>query len=154
LDRDIDAGVLEVTAELMADIAAVIRFWETSQHVTFCQSYPMDWNPTILYAEWDAEFPYQGPGSSYNCPYRDRRRKKPELFNGFTNSNNTIEPLQGLLRDLEQKHHVIIDHVYANRAEGHISALWHLPGAEVRNYGRAPVAAAAVPVQIHEKGVV
>jgi len=122
----------------MKIIEAVVSFWEADTGFVFVQAYPLDWSPMVLYAEWTAI-----------------RKRTPEMFNGYSSSHEAVGPLRELLRNIEQVHGVVIDHIYAKREEGHISVLWHLPETRVRKFGWAPVASAAVPVQVQttEKGV-
>lgn len=128
-----------MTDDVPAIVATAISVWETSTGFTFIRAFPSDWNPEVLYAEWT-----------------EIRKRRAELCTGFSTTRDTVGPLAELLRNIEQVHGVVIDHIYAKRAEGHISVLWHLPGGQVRKFGWAPVAAAAAPVhqvQNSEKGV-
>ncbi len=126
-----------MTEELLKIIEAVVSFWESDTGFVFVQAYPLDWNAEILYAEWTAI-----------------RKRTPELFNGYSTDGDAVGQLRDLLHNIEQVHGVVLDHIYAKREEGHISVLWHLPETRVRKFGWAPVAVAAVPVQVTtEKGV-
>ncbi len=135
-----------MTAELMSDIARAIATWLSQTWTSsFIQAYRLDWYPEILYAEW-TQAPPDGPGSSYYAPRSDqRKRNKPGvMFNGTSRDRDVVRPLQQLLQAVEEKHGVVIDHVYAVREEDRISALWHVPGTAVRKFGTAP-AASVIP---------
>jgi hypothetical protein len=147
-------GVLEVTT-LPSDIALAVATWlSTTWMTSFIQAYRSDWEPEILYAEWTLA-PYDGPGSyGYAPAYDHRKRDKPgEFQNGNTKDREVVRPLLDLLQKVEQKHGVIVDHVYAVKNEGRISALWHLPGSEVRQYGTAPVVTVPHPGKTPSKFV-
>lgn len=128
--------------DMLAIVAGAVSFWEESTGATLIQTYPTDWRPEILYAEW-LWAPYQGPGSSHYYP--GRKAKKPKLYNGNSTSRDFVGPLQDLLRTIEEKHGVVIDHILMKRNEGRVSVLWHLPGQRVRKHGTAPIADATVP---------
>lgn len=130
--------------EMLRLVAGVVAFWEDSTRAELIQAYPTDWQPEILYAEW-MWAPMGVSGT----------RKKPVFYNGNSSSRDFVGPLQDLLRTVEQKHGVVIDHIYAKREEGHLTVLWHVPGPRVRKHGTVLIASAAItgPTYNSEKGV-
>lgn len=131
-----------MTAELMADIAQAIATWLSKTWTqSFIQAYRMDWTPEIFYAEW-IQAPYDGPGTSHytRCCDHQKRNKPGTISNGTSRDRDAVRPLQELLQAVEEKHGVIIDHVYAVKGVDRISALWHVPGSAVRKFGTAPAA--------------
>lgn len=130
-----------MTAELMPDIARAIATWLSQARTTsFIQAYRQDWQPEILYAEW-TQAAITGQGCSFPTEYSERRRReKAELKNGTSRDRDVVQPLLDLLQAVEEKHGVIIDHVYAVKGEDRISALWHVPGTAVRKFGTVKAA--------------
>jgi len=144
--------------ELLSDVVDAIAAWETENRADLLEAHPLDWRPDVLYAEWMQGQVIASPGSIFIPSGMMVRKKPPEFRSGFSNSRDQVEPLWIRLQEIEQKYGVVLDQVMVKKENGYVVAFWHLPGADVRDYGRAPVAvvaAGAVPVQsAEEKGVV
>ena len=143
--------------DLLLDVVDAIQAWETENRASLHEAHPMDWRPDVLYAEWMQDT-NRTPRDSFYIPCSESyRRKAPEYRNGFSNSRDVVGPLWAKLQEIEQKYGVVLDQVMVKKEEGYLVAFWHLPGADVRDYGRAPVAVAAAgahPVHSEEeKGV-
>lgn len=144
--------------DLLLDVVDAIAAWETENRANLLEAHPLDWRPDVLYAEWMQDT-NRTPRDSFYIPCTESCRRKPPVFrSGFSNSRDQVEPLWIRLQEIEQKYGVVLDQVMVKKEDGYVVAFWHLSGADVRDYGRAPVAvvaAGAVPVQsAEEKGVV
>ena len=131
-----------MSTDPLPDIARAIATWLSRTWATsFIQAYRLDWTPEVFYAEW-IQAPDDGPGSSHYVPCCDhQKRNKPgTIVNGTSRDRDRVWPLQELLQAVEEKHGIVIDHVYAVKDDGRISALWHVPGSAVRHFGTAPAA--------------
>jgi len=157
LDRHLIKGVLvDMNEDLLNALAGAVAAWERDNFgVSLIRAYPSDWEPDKLYVEW-MQSQDDNPKGSHYIPCLAGRKKKPAVFyNGYSTDRDTAYTLQVLLKTIEKDHGIVIDGITVHRDEGHISALWHVPGIYVRQFGNTPIAAAVqVPVSTEMKGVV
>ncbi len=126
--------------EVLAIIAGIVSFWEDSTGAELIQAYPADWNPEVLHAEWYAQAQGQ---------YRKPRR---EFRNGTSATPADIPGhLRDLIRNVEQTHRIVIDHLIVKKSEGRLSVLWHLPGEQVRRHGYVAIAANPAPADTSKR---